>query len=1663
MFLFILTSCGPEITIFGIQGNPKNIVSGVISPLVGRIASLDHSSFLISSATASLCTAPFYAKIFKINVNGTIDENDPLDSFLVGSDARYSFNLKELQQSNSVDYIVRASGCDGNIYERPITDFNHKQDLNARTTVVAYVNKASTIKKLNEVSRRDVQTLIDSLNGENTGLALTSLLSSTDNSNKFIEIFGSSPKALKDAKGEFSFNYPDSFLNELSPASFSITTFHIDPDYPFFYRWEFQGAVVSTTKNWNYIPSANDSGDQKVDVYIGQDDGTGNIDLIKPFYTKKIMINVNNNIFPVSPTIAINVGTLSPRKINSILVDINTGEGFKNCLSFSKMAITESATPPNESSFNILCNTEGSQTESVSYSTGDGVKKIYLWAIDKEGMISSASLVPEFILDTQPPILSLNFLKDHVKGGENYNIIFNASDVGSGLADLDLYFSADNGSSFSLVSQLALNTNVFSWTAPSINTSLGKLKLIATDLLGFTTIIESHIFVIDSTAPVAPNLTRVSNAISNLSLVSMTIGSCIDTSYILITESNIPPNESSVGWQACSTNVGITIATIIGQGTHNLYAWAKDIVGNVSLSANTVSVILDTLKPSIIVTTPIALRGNTNFGTVNWTLTEANASASSNFLIEVFDGLVWSTVGTKAVTAGNNSSQIYNLSNFSVPNIDTSFAKVRVSLTDAAGNSSNNESNVFTIDKIAPVISSFIINDGATYAGTAMVNIKVKVSDNFSSGNQIGIRLNAAHNGSSDCQSEYVDNNWKAWTNSTSNIGFSIIPTDGIKKICVWAKDAAGNVTVTSPTAGTNGINTSTIEFSTGNSPEVLSFSAVTTLNGTLATDAGKPLTLSWSASDVEGLDNSPISIAYTTDNLIWKDIHTNKDINESINRTWYGSFSGNPKSVGGTIVTFNSPSSSYFKLKIQSKDMAGNTSSFVTSQPFNIGNWSIYAGTNDRGDNGTGRAAALFGGGLHSQFAINPISGDIYAVDNNKGLRKLNASTGIVSTVIQNGIINLPNNGSLPPFPIMPVDSYSNPIFDSKGRLYISIKTPGGEYVSNIYQIDFQQSTVRLYAGGGVQSDGGNLSTSLQIATGAYSFDEQDSLYVWTFCGGTMIKASTSSTQGKRIVKIVQNTDGSPGTTTRIIGNCTLGNPTSGSAANNQPSSQSGGPLYAGIIAWNNGNTILVLNNYGNRYKILNGVVYSSNVSTINNSGFGLYNPEDGFIYKTGGSNGVEKVAINTSGPNGDTTTSLFATNSISPGCTQDGAFKTSFCGLVITKPQIRSGVLYFTDGSGNNTGSEYAIRYFDNNNQLRTVFGGQPFEGDGKDKSLMRGKISGIYYKKSSEINKTAFPEGLYFVERAGLVFGHIDPTTGVVSNLWGNQARTSFIPSTGTTISKNLSMGPAYSGGNGMPLTFDTNGLPWLRANSDVISIDEFNKIVRRTNQSVSNNIQDAVSNVNPQNYGLYPYGGYQNFTLKGNGLFIQPNFTSGNADPILSIRFMDFTSLATPIILGGNHLSSEYSPASTDINLAGGVAAAPLWNSCKNMSSCFMNYHSVEDRLYFAEGMNMRYITTPSNTLTATLGTLFTSITTSITNFSFTPDYSQMWYFKEGGLYCHKMTSLKSWCDDTTDYFAIRSAAGFSVTAWGPNQITFKDNQTLFLSTYGGEILQFNLPN
>ncbi|MBP9681573.1 MAG: hypothetical protein KBD76_09220 [Bacteriovorax sp.] len=1287
LIAFLFGSCGFKVSSVGsnILSGSGSVISGVISPLVGSIAEdKSQRNLFLVSAFATSCAAPVYAKLYDLQSDGSIVEDTPLSTQEVTSNAKYSFNLSDLNLSHSsqqVEYLVKVEGCNGDVYKRPITSIDSNQDLNAVTTVVAEVINSSSLltKTLNQVERSDVDALMKSVSGTTTTQALASLTSDTGAMSKFSQLFGASPTVLLSAKPEVLLTFPSSTINELAVAHFSVTTSHVNPNYSFVYKWKIDGTLKSSGTTLNYIPGANDSGSHQVDLFVGLNDGAGDIDLSKPYFLKTQIISVNNNTLPTPPDIAINPGTPSPVTTNSIHLDLSTGVNKTNCASFSHLAITDSATPPGVMQFTIDCSTAGTQIENVSFSSGDGAKTLYLWAVDNEGVISGAKTV-SLVLDMLPPAASLGFTPSSVRGGLTQSISINASDAGSGLNTLDLYFSANNGATYSLLSHLSNSDTSYSWTVPAIDTIQGKLKLVATDLIGsvtaayssvfeidsaapaaptiarsssassnsstvginttcigdyhkilysqtsstpsltnaawetcsstknftvttgdalktiyaftkdavgnisassnitmtldttapaapvanltsasvssstavsFTisdctdrpyvfvsesviapaagdsgwqscvtsasattytlvgpvlqnshtlyvyakdavgnvgaatsasmiydttnpaltlstslgllykggdvislsfgtsdtnglsnfkleyaadgstyalvtnlstsattynwtvpanntttakirlvatdnattanvTTVYSDAFTVDSTAPSAPTLTRTSNAISNSTSVTMTVGSCTDTSHLLISETNSQPSVSDSSWQLCSTSASAFSKTVSGDGVHTIYAWAKDLAGNIASSANSVTMTLDTTAPVITVTTPSSMQGNVSTGSVSWTLTEANVAASTDFIVEIFDGTSWVNVGTKAATAGVNTGQAYTLSSFAVPNVDVTTGKVRVTLADAAGNSVTSETGAFTIDSTKPTVNSLQVAGGSSTTAVPTIAFTISATDNLSSVSQIQIT-----------ESSTPASN--AWVTYVTSGNFNLTQTNGVKTVYAFVKDIVGNISVAS---------TTNITMSFG-APPVVNFTSPISSNTYAANDT---VAIAWTCSpgsgSTLGLASQPIStIQYTTDDgATFADIAgaqnlTNNSTSTTGTFNWIIPSGGLPPSNGGA--TSGVPA---FRLSITCKDAAGVASSAM-SQFLNTGGWSVFMGDPWNGvaninalnaDLSTTYSATngATNSQLHSLTADS--NNNIYYVKNDM-VMKIDATTNLVTTFAGN------------------------------------------------------------------------------------------------------------------------------------------------------------------------------------------------------------------------------------------------------------------------------------------------------------------------------------------------------------------------------------------------------------------------------------------------------------------------------------------------------------------------------------------------------------------------------------------------------------------------------------------------------------------------------------
>lgn len=1299
----------------------------------------------------------------------------------------------------------------------------------------------------------------------------------------------------------------------------------------------------------------------------------------------------------------------------------------------------------------IICSLDGvlapCSSPQLYEAVSMGTHTFEVYVTDTAGNVGrSAPYV--WVIDRVAPLLSITSTPQFETNSTSATFVFSAVDFGGGTV---------------MEYRCKLDNNVYApCSSPQTYSSLGEsehnFSVIAVDTAGNESLVQSYTWNIDLTAPtlaiLTPNIDGKLVPLNEMTNYSI-VGSCSeegrDVTLAGATNTTV----------LCSGGAWTTSIDVSGQddGVLSLTAKQVDSAGNEGISSVR-TLVKDTSGPQINITSAGPLRGNGNYGTLSWTLTEDHVAEGAHFSIDFYDGNSWGALGTVAATAGVNINKSYSFGLFAVPNVNTSQGKVRISLTDENGNATSVTSLDFIIDSAAPILNSVTINDGATYAGTSMLSVKIALIDNLSSAG-FAVRLKEANGGTGDCQSEYSDDNWEPYTDNITNLTFIVAPTDGIKKVCVWAKDEVGNTsTISAPTTGVDGVNFDTILYQRGNPPLIASFSATATSDGSTDASIGQSVTISWSATDVEGLDNEPISFAYTTNNSLWQDIVTNGDISDQANVTWMGGLSGNPTVSGvKAFTTWTAPTSGYFRVRAMVRDISGNRSLPIQSQPFNLSSWSVYAGTTDRGAGGTSSSVALGASVAGSHFAVNPKNGDIYVVDEGQAIRKLDSKTGVVSTFIVNGANNFPAEGPLPANPRMAVAGYANLRFDSKGRLYLQ---EGDFYNSKIWQIDVAAKSVRLYAGGSSNSannDGGIPATNLFLMATQFVFDEDDSLYTMTACAPIVYPYN----QAKRLIKIAQNVDGTAGAVTRIIGNCSYANPTSGAAAYSQPAGANPYAMLSGLAVWDHGNVIYFAGYSSSvKYKIINGTVYSTNIGVDSVTSL-YYNSSDQSLYVK--ANGLNKVTPNLNGADGDVAVQYLSVSGSGISCNEDNTDRLSFCGRLGHTFYAKNGLLYFVDGVAHNSFSTYRIRYVASDGKIKTFMGTMPLFGIGKDARLARGSFAGIYYKNSLEPNQAAFPEGLYFVESSGGVFGRINPVSRVIENFWGNQSRIPSVYANGDTVSSAKSMGAPYFGGDLMLLNFDNTGLPWLRWDLKLARLTESMQLdIKTVSQAYWHNAPDNGTDVSA--YGLYVHGGKNNLTLKDQTLFLMgaSYLQTGIIDPRVRIMAFDYAAGTTTKIMGGSAVYSQGRAVQGDVTVPGEVAQTDLWYGCgANTANCYSVYDANTDRLYISENSKIRFIHPATNPESATLTTVYSHPTGGrIHNLTVTPNSKQVWFMVGTNvLICKDISSGKSWCDGSTNHFALPGAAGFNILN-APNSFTWKDDSTLFVSDYLGQIWQYNVP-
>lgn len=1294
-----------------------------------------------------------------------------------------------------------------------------------------------------------------------------------------------------------------------------------------------------------------------------------------------------------------------------------------------------------------------------------------------------------FTVDSSAPIVTLTSLTGGqlLKGGVAQSISWSLQDANLATNAVSLKYSLNNGAWQDIVTSItnsgASTTGSYSWTPTADGSYIIKVQAIDKGgLVGEAS--SASAVIVDATAPALSDL-KLNGAISGV---------------IVAASSTI-----TISWTTSDNNFGsypMTLFYSINNGTSWTSMGAAVAATPSSSSWNITSLAFpdgDNYRVKVVATDRV---GNftetmTNAFSVRSSAPALNfaASVNTNYYSNT-NSVTYSGTCTNgyAITVtgpdASNPAPTCTGGNWSWSTDTVSTDQVRAyTFAQSNGALSTSISATWTRDTQAPAISSFTINSGATSTSVPNLALAAAATDANSAAG-LRYQLVMASIVTQTCPS--VGSTWTAFPGSGSLSRNSVVTSpNGQKTFCLWVADAAGNIASASRA----------ITFNAGTIPQINSLSVTNGLlgsnYGTSKYNTGDTVKISWSVHDNEELATNPIYLDVTTDGSTWTPLENG-----------YGNLAAGSKDYNYNYTGYSAPSG-FFRIRIRAKDASGNWSYSKLSSPQSAGQWTIIAGSMERGIGSSPTSASLatstYGGGM---VAINPANGDIYAIDKGYGIVKITAATNLVSKYVSEGTANFSSAGGTITSSTRIVSGDASVVFDG-GYLYILVG--GGTTVSSkIFRVNPADNTYTLYLGGGTNTAAGTSSTSAFVIYDMFRFDEDHALYYFTSCASP-VSSYNSSTHTVRLMRVAQDENGNAKTTELIAGQCTTpAEPTVGSLADATPLGLGTGIGVSDFAVWDHGNSIYyrlgqstkvfkVINNAGTRR------IYGTNLSGTATGGLAR-NKSNGLLYYA--TNKVEAWNPTTTESSETSAGLLAATAGAGANCSADEVDAATESCVRVKRLITSEDQVFLLDGS-NTDRKNYRIRFVDGTGKIFTVAGSQGFIGDGGPASLSRGQFRGLAYKNST-LNLTAFPNGLYLSDPISDSLSYIDDA-GTIRAIWGNQTSTC-VSSYSSPISTGESLGCSF----GLPnvanqnILFDRNGLLWTRNAWARLSHVQANKTVTQKTTAIVNDYATSWMYVDPASYNPgnvnYYYAFSSNMTMKDTtasqdtstsrqGFFSLGGFRSGSTWPYNGavLRFMDFKKNQIIHIMGSKDTAASTADIATNTDLS----TTTLSTSCmltndNSKSPCYIRFVEndatidTDDELYFVEGNLLRVITNPLNPGAQTLKTLMTE-TNTIHNFILAPDFAEnlnnrrIYYVSNGLLYCFAVDKKSENADCKNRKGQVTTMADATYVQkhnpLGPptgmlsltsnsyqmaDSMAWKDSKTLFIANGSGEIYQYNVP-
>jgi len=357
--------------------------------------------------------------------------------------------------------------------------------------------------------------------------------------------------------------------------------------------------------------------------------------------------------------------------------------------------------------------------------------KIYITAFDESGNYDTKSSSGYFtILDNTPPSVSISNLAT-VGNFDTTEIVWSASD-NFGLKSHYLYFSSDNGSTFSLIDSTSGDINSYSWVVPNVLSDSCRIQIVTYDLMNLTAMDTTEIFTILDNFPPEINVLYPTEGFSipeyEKMFVSWNATDNIQMDSVLIYFSNnggisfayqgaVPSDSTQLHF---NIPAGVTDSALIE-------LVAKDIFGNEGIGYSDLFSVIDNTPPEITILVPVP---ETNYGTediinIEW---EASDNVSLTWAEIYFSSD--SSAQFEFIDSVNAELDSYE---WQVPDsVVSSNCRMSIEVSDYKNNTSADTSCIFSIfDNTRPVVTVLTPQEGFSIPEHEEINVTWNATDNI--------------------------------------------------------------------------------------------------------------------------------------------------------------------------------------------------------------------------------------------------------------------------------------------------------------------------------------------------------------------------------------------------------------------------------------------------------------------------------------------------------------------------------------------------------------------------------------------------------------------------------------------------------------------------------------------------------------------------------------------------------------------------------------------------------------------------------------------------------------------------------------------------------------------------------------------------------------------